>query len=165
MPVRWWFGTGDIAGATAAAGREGSAMGSRPRTTERTLALSDGVFAIALTLLVFSIHLPQLASGDEHELASALLDHRDELLSWLVSFGVIGFLWLRHRALFAAVALYALTLAAVSAVGSVMARDPRWWVAPTVVLAAIPASFVVGGWAPLVWLAVPLGARRARRAS
>jgi uncharacterized membrane protein len=69
-------------------------MGSRPRSTERTLGLSAGVFAIALTLLVFSIHLPRLAAGHEHELASALLDHRGELLTWLVSFGVIGFLCL-----------------------------------------------------------------------
>src|ERR1700750_231541 len=65
----------------------------------RTLALSDGVFAIALTLLVLSIRLPDVTPG--HTLGHALLDRRDELFSWLVSFVVLAAAWVRHRSLFA----------------------------------------------------------------
>jgi uncharacterized membrane protein len=66
----------------------------------RTLALSDGVFAIALTLLVLAIHLPVVKPGET--LARALLDRGDELKSWLLSFVVLAAAWARHRKLFAA---------------------------------------------------------------
>lgn len=189
----------------------------------RTLALSDGVFAIALTLLVLSIHLPDLAAGHEDELGRRLYDQRSELFSWLLSFWVIGSYWVRHRGLFddvervdgtltwlnlaylggvaflpyptqvlaaygdepAAVAIYSVTLALVSGLGAVMTRHglraglftaagtrrqaarvagAPWWLVPGVILLAIPASFLVGSWALLVWLAL-LGLRRGRQAA
>jgi uncharacterized membrane protein len=63
----------------------------------RTLALSDAVFAIAMTLLVLSIGLPR--PGAHETLGAALLDHDDELFSWLLSFVVLGVTWMRHRTL------------------------------------------------------------------
>jgi uncharacterized membrane protein len=51
-------------------------MGGDAATGARSLALSDGVFAIALTLLVISIRLPRLAHGHEHEVFRALADRR-----------------------------------------------------------------------------------------
>jgi uncharacterized membrane protein len=65
----------------------------------RTLALSDGVFAIAMTLLVLAIHDPDPKPGQS--LGDALLDHKGELVSWLWSFAVLISLWTRHRALLA----------------------------------------------------------------
>lgn len=65
----------------------------------RTLALSDGVFAIAMTLLVLAIHDPEPGPGQS--LGDALLDHKGEVLSWLWSFAVLMGLWARHRVLFA----------------------------------------------------------------
>jgi Endosomal/lysosomal potassium channel TMEM175 len=47
----------------------------------RTVALSDGVFAIGLTLLVLNITLPTLSAGHYGELGSRLLDHRSEFES------------------------------------------------------------------------------------
>jgi len=38
----------------------------------RTLALSDGIFAIAMTLLAFQIQPPDLHGNEVHHLASAL---------------------------------------------------------------------------------------------
>ena len=44
----------------------------------RTVALSDGVFAIALTLLVLNITLPSLGADHHNALGSALADRREE---------------------------------------------------------------------------------------
>jgi uncharacterized membrane protein len=66
----------------------------------RTVALSDGVFAIALTLLVLSITVPVLRSGHEDELGRRLLDRGSEFRSYAVSFAIISYLWVRHHGFF-----------------------------------------------------------------
>lgn len=67
----------------------------------RALAFSDGVFGIAITLLVVSINVPDLTGGD---IEGQLVDALDELLpavgSYFLSFAVVGLLWLRHHSLF-----------------------------------------------------------------
>lgn len=66
---------------------------------KRLLALCDGVFAFALTLLVLSFSVPVLKSTASNEaLAEALLDRSSELVSWLISFAVIGLFWVAHSA-------------------------------------------------------------------
>jgi uncharacterized membrane protein len=187
-----------------------------PGADSRTLALSDAVFAIAMTLLVLSIGVPR--PGEHGRLGTALWHHRDELFSWLLSFVVIGASWMRHRRLLAtvhrvdrtltwlnlvylggvaflpyptevlgaygtrpaAIGLYAVTAAVVSAAGGLMARHARdagllwphvsdamssgerWWLVPAIMLLAIPFSLLVGAWALLVWLLLPLAARAGR---
>jgi uncharacterized membrane protein len=43
------------------------------RNTDRLAALSDGIFAVAMTLLVLDLHLPTAAQAhSERELAAAL---------------------------------------------------------------------------------------------
>jgi len=64
----------------------------------RTVALSDGVFAIALTLLVLNIALP--ATGAHRDLGSALLEQGTEYESYAIGFAVIALLWVRHHAFF-----------------------------------------------------------------
>jgi uncharacterized membrane protein len=67
----------------------------------RTVALSDGVFAIALTLLVLNIAVPTV---DPHSrLGSALLDQGSEFESYALSFAVIALLWVRHHNLLRAI--------------------------------------------------------------
>jgi uncharacterized membrane protein len=63
----------------------------------RVLAFSDGIFAIAMTLLVAGIAVPEVPRED---LASALADDADALVSFALSFAVIGFYWLAHHRLF-----------------------------------------------------------------
>ena len=63
---------------------------------DRTVALSDGVFAIALTLLVLNIPQPS-AEGD---LWSALGDLLPDLGSYALSFVVIAGLWRNHHIFF-----------------------------------------------------------------
>ena len=67
---------------------------------DRTVALSDGVFAIALTLLVLNIGVPVLGSGHEGVLGQRLLDHGEEYSSYALGFAVIGLLWVRHHTFF-----------------------------------------------------------------
>jgi TMEM175 potassium channel family protein len=67
---------------------------------DRTVALSDGVFAIALTLLVLTISFPELHSAQRHNLGAQLQDRFPQLLSYLLSFVVLAYLWLRHHVFF-----------------------------------------------------------------
>jgi uncharacterized membrane protein len=69
---------------------------------DRTVALSDGVFAIALTLLVLSITTPELGAGHHSLLGRRLLDRQDQFTSYAISFVIIGVLWVRHHRLFGA---------------------------------------------------------------
>jgi uncharacterized membrane protein len=61
--------------------------------TTRTEAFSDGVFAIAITLLVLEIGVP---AGAEDDLLGALADQWPSYLAYVVSFATIGGVWFAH---------------------------------------------------------------------
>lgn len=65
--------------------------------THRTEAFSDGVLAIALTLLVLNLSIP--ASQQSH-LASAVFKLWPAYVSFLASFAIIAVTWLNHHAAF-----------------------------------------------------------------
>ncbi len=71
---------------------------------DRTVALSDGVFAIALTLLVLSLTVPHLTPGHQGLLGNRLRHQGDEFISYGISFAVIARLWIQHHRLFRALA-------------------------------------------------------------
>jgi uncharacterized membrane protein len=73
----------------------------RKHDPSRVLALSDGVFAIIITLLVLDIHLPELTRGQS--LAAALGEIRPSLVAFVISFVLAGTYWVGHRDLFALV--------------------------------------------------------------
>ena len=56
-------------------------------------AFSDGVFAIAITLLVLEIGVP---AGSENDLVPALVAEWPSYLAYLVSFATIGAVWFAH---------------------------------------------------------------------
>ena len=60
-------------------------------------AFTDGVFAIAITLLVLSLDVPQ---GD-HEFTRRVLEQWPDLLSYFLSFAVVGRFWIVHHRFFA----------------------------------------------------------------
>jgi uncharacterized membrane protein len=62
----------------------------------RVEAFSDGVFAIAITLLVLTIPTPD----DYQHLGSELADHWPAYAAYLVSFAVIGIMWVNHHTVF-----------------------------------------------------------------
>jgi uncharacterized membrane protein len=73
----------------------GEAPADEPRgfSTGRLEAFSDGVFAIAITLLVLEITVP---TGSEDDLLGAVTDQWRSYLAYAVSFATIGALWLAH---------------------------------------------------------------------
>jgi uncharacterized membrane protein len=64
----------------------------------RIVAFSDGVFAIAITLLVLSLGIKAGLADDQ--VADALFDQWDNLLAFAISFAVIGRFWLVHHRTF-----------------------------------------------------------------
>jgi uncharacterized membrane protein len=71
---------------------------ARRTRTQRFEALSDGVFAIAITLLVLDLAVPVDAHSARH-LLNAVADEWPGYLGYLVSFSTIGAIWLGHNAL------------------------------------------------------------------
>jgi uncharacterized membrane protein len=63
--------------------------------TSRLEAFSDGVFAIAATLLVLELRVP----ADEPDLTHALLQLWPAYAAYLVSFLTIGIIWVNHHTL------------------------------------------------------------------
>ena len=62
----------------------------------RVEAFSDGVFAIAITLLVLTIAQPSNYEQLGHELA----ERWPSFVAYAVSFAVIGIMWLNHHSIF-----------------------------------------------------------------
>ncbi|GAA1835060.1 TMEM175 family protein [Pseudonocardia ailaonensis] len=66
----------------------------------RLLALADGVFAIAMTLLALDLRVPQLPDGaTEAQLLAALRDELPSVGTYLLSFYVVANYWLGHHRL------------------------------------------------------------------
>jgi uncharacterized membrane protein len=64
------------------------------RSVERLAALSDGIFAVAMTLLVLDLHIPTAAQvhGDG-QLLAALCALGPQWLAYLMSFLTLGIFW------------------------------------------------------------------------
>ena len=65
--------------------------------TSRVEAFSDGVFAIAITLLILAVGIEQAPHGD---LGRYLVDLWPAYLAYAVSFLTIGIMWVNHHLLF-----------------------------------------------------------------
>lgn len=75
--------------------------GKRRADPDRVLALSDGVFAIVLTILVLEIAVPEgLSHGS---LRPFLEELRPTLVAWVISFLITGMYWTAHRDIFSQV--------------------------------------------------------------
>jgi uncharacterized membrane protein len=67
-------------------------------TPNRLEAFSDGVFAIAITLLVLDLKVPPTDS--EHNLGHELLRNWPSYAAYVISFMTIGIIWINHHAAF-----------------------------------------------------------------
>jgi uncharacterized membrane protein len=65
--------------------------------TNRVEAFSDGMFAIAITLLILEIKVPSPGPGG---LAKALLRQWPSYFAFLLSFFYIGVMWMNHHRMF-----------------------------------------------------------------
>jgi uncharacterized membrane protein len=74
-------------------------------TKGRLESLTDGVFAIIMTILVFNISVPELIFFSEGEytaerLSSRLLDLWPDILAYIVSFLTLSVYWVAHHRIF-----------------------------------------------------------------
>lgn len=84
------------------------AQGSGPKRREenevefgRIVAFSDGVFSIAITLLVLNLGIDKGLT--EGQIDNALWDQREMFFAYAISFAVIGRFWLVHHRFFSEV--------------------------------------------------------------
>lgn len=72
-----------------------------PRTTffsiHRIEALSDGIFAIAMTILVLNISIPEKETVMRIGLHEALLQQLNEFIIYFLSFFLLGIFWMIQR--------------------------------------------------------------------
>jgi uncharacterized membrane protein len=66
-------------------------------STARVETLNDGVFAIVMTLLVFGILVPAQEEVDALGLGGALWTLLPNLLSYVISFIILGVFWVGHH--------------------------------------------------------------------
>jgi len=70
----------------------------------RIVAFSDGVFSIAITLLVLNLSISHhLTDG---EVGNALWEQREQLLAYAISFAVIARFWIVHHSFFSEVTAF-----------------------------------------------------------
>lgn len=88
-------------GDRAAPDLPGQGSATEAKEASRAEAFSDGVFAIAITLLVLDLKTPALAvSASNLSLAQALLDQWPVYLSYVISFVTILIMWVNHHGIF-----------------------------------------------------------------
>jgi uncharacterized membrane protein len=74
---------------------------TNPKELDRILSFSDGVFAIAITLLAFNVDIPEIAKENiRTDLAHRLILLLPNLVSFVISFFVIGIYWVEHHRIF-----------------------------------------------------------------
>jgi uncharacterized membrane protein len=91
--------------------RQADTAATSPRTEDnslgRLLTLSDGVFAIAMTLLALDLKPPNLSGHvTNQELIHALAQHTDSYWSFVLSFYIIAIFWGGHRRLLRSVTVF-----------------------------------------------------------
>src|SRR5690242_7547497 len=71
---------------------------SREKETGRVEAFSDGVFAIAITLLILDLHVPlPPGGGGPFSLGRSLLALWPAYVAYLMSFAVVFVIWVNHH--------------------------------------------------------------------
>ncbi len=66
----------------------------------RLEALGDGIFSIAMTILVLELELPEVKGNTWHDFTTAMHHTWYGLLCYAISFIVLGIMWFGHRIMF-----------------------------------------------------------------
>ncbi len=75
-------------------------QGQEEKETGRVEAFSDGVFSIAMTLLVLDIKVPRAADVGTASLGDLLLRQWPTYVSYVLSFATVLIMWTNHHKLF-----------------------------------------------------------------
>ncbi len=70
---------------------------------DRLCALTDGVYAIVLTLLVLELKAPELPGMTNPQLRDDLLRQGPNVAAYLISFVAVSFFWIQHHRVFASI--------------------------------------------------------------
>lgn len=66
----------------------------------RLEALGDGIFSVAMTILVIELKLPVVEGNSWGDLTHSLYEIRQEIFCYLISFIILGIMWYGHRMVF-----------------------------------------------------------------
>lgn len=107
-------------------------------------ALTDGIYAVAMTLLVLDIRLPDdFHPGNSAQLSQGLIDLWPKVFPYFLSFGVLGLRWLA--------AVRSRTEAELLGGAYI-----GWWMLSLLLITCVPFTTIVVGryasFAPAVWL-------------
>jgi uncharacterized membrane protein len=72
-------------------------------THDRLCAVSDGVYAFALTLLVLDLKVPEVAGTTNARLTTDLFEQIPNFFAYVISFSVVAFFWMNHHRIFQSV--------------------------------------------------------------
>jgi uncharacterized membrane protein len=67
---------------------------------ERVVFFSDAVFAIVITLLVLELKVPHITEHTESSLRHALIELFPRMMGFVVSFLIVGLMWVEHHRIF-----------------------------------------------------------------
>jgi uncharacterized membrane protein len=73
---------------------------------ERVVFFSDAVFAIVITLLVLELKVPHISEHTEPALRHALVELLPRVAGFVISFLIIGLMWIEHHRIFRYIADY-----------------------------------------------------------
>jgi TMEM175 potassium channel family protein len=110
----------------------------------RLETLSDGIFGVAMTLLILDVRLPDnFNPSDGNALLQGLLDLWPKFLPYVLSFGVLGLRWLSN-------------LQVRSRSNFVDREYVNWWLLYHLLITSVPLTTIVIGrfahLAPAIWL-------------
>jgi len=71
-----------------------------PMKSLRLEALGDGIFAIAMTIMVLELKFPDIEMDSWHNFIKAIDAVKYDFLCYIISFIVLGIMWFGHRVMF-----------------------------------------------------------------
>jgi len=72
-------------------------------THDRLCAVSDGVYAFALTLLVLDLKVPEIPGITNPQLVTDLAQQIPNVFAYIIGFSVVAFFWMSHHRIFQSV--------------------------------------------------------------
>jgi len=72
----------------------------RSHAHDRLCAVADGVYAIALTLLVLDLKVPEVPGITNPQLTTDLVQQIPNFVAYLIGFLVVAFFWMNHHRIF-----------------------------------------------------------------
>ena len=69
-------------------------------SANRLESFGDGIFSVAMTILVIELKIPTVQGNSLKDLLHALYETRQELFCYFISFIVLGIMWFGHRMVF-----------------------------------------------------------------